>query len=218
MNDFARPIDIKEGGKVAYGADDGLLVEFHIVPVMMENASKTQGHPIYEDRIYTRIVSPGNTKTTWDHQTKGVTYEYDEDGTLAGYTVADEDGQIAEPNKYPKAWERFVKKDQKVKEGWNITEWGAITRSFAETLKAQNIHTVEALASLSDANAANFMGGQKFRDLAKAALDEQNLLSLASIEQEKAAKAEESNKELKKQLAAMQSQINALTAKKQVAA
>jgi hypothetical protein len=218
MNDFSRPIDIKEGGRVSYGADDGLLVEFHMRPVLMENASKEQAHPVYQDRIFTRIVSPGNTKTTWDHQTKGITYDYDDEGTLSGYTVADEDGQIAEPNKYPKAWERFVKKDQKVKEGWDVTEWGAITRSFAETLKAQNIHTVEALASLSDANAANIMGGQKFRNLAKAALDEQNLLSLASVEQEKAAKAESENAELRKQLDAMQRQISALSAKKQAAA
>lgn len=80
MNEFARPIDIKEGGKVSYGADDGLLVEFYLKPVLMESASKVEGHPIYEDRIFTRIVAPGNTKTTWDHETKGIRYDYNEEG------------------------------------------------------------------------------------------------------------------------------------------
>jgi hypothetical protein len=212
MSEFARPIDIKEGGKVSYGTDDGLLVEFHIEPVLMEQASKDEGHPIYEDRVFTRIVAPGNTKTTWDYQTKGIVYNYDDKGELDSYSV-DEEENPCDPIKYPKAWDRFLKRGQKVKEGWDIKQWGAITRSFAETLKAQNIHTVEALAALTDQNVTNIMGGLKFRDLARAALDEQKLLALASVEQERANKAEEANKDLRKQIKAMQDQINALSKK-----
>lgn len=218
MNEFARPIDIKEGGKVSYGADDGLLVEFYLKPVLMESASKVEGHPIYEDRIFTRIVAPGNTKTTWDHETKGIRYDYNEEGELVGYMVEDLENGPAEPTKYPKAWERFIKRGEKVKEGWDISEWGAITRSFAETLKAQNIHTVEALAGLSDATVTNIMGGRKFRDLARAALDEQKLLSLASEEQERANKAEEENKTLRADIEAMKRQIAALSEKKKAVA
>ena len=217
MNDFARPIDIKEGGKVSYGADDGLLVEFYLRPVLMESESKAQGHPVHEDRIFTRIVSPGNTKTTWDHETKGITYQYDDEGDLSGYLVEDLENGPAEPNKYPKAWERFTKRNEKVQDGWNIAEWGAITRSFAETLKAQNIHTVEALASMTDANVTNIMGGLKFRNLARAALDEQKLLSLASEEQERANKAEEQNKTLLAKIEAMEKQIAAMSSKKAAA-
>lgn len=219
MNDFARPIDLREGGRVTYGTDDGFLVDFEIKPCLMEFLSKEQGHPIYEDRIYTRMVSPGNTKTIWYHETKGVVYQHDEDGQVSGYDVQDLDGgEPAEPNRFPKAWARFTAKGQKIKEGWAIEEWGAVTRSFAETLKALNIHTVEALAALSDANCTSFLGGRKFRDLAKAAMSEAETLSLASAEQERANRAEEENQKLRKDLEALKTQVAALTERKSKAA
>jgi hypothetical protein len=218
MNDFAQPRDIGAGGKVNYGTDDGLIVEFYIKPVLMEADSKSKAHPVYQDRLFTRIVSPGNTKTTWDHMTKGVVYTYGDDGALTGCEVEEMEGQTAEPNKYPKAWERFQKKGQKVKEGWDITTWGAIPRSLAETLKSLNVHTVEALANMSDANVTNIMGGLKFRNLAKAALSDAATLELAAVEQERADKANEENKALKRQISAMQEQIDALKAKKDKAA
>lgn len=216
MSEFARPIDIKENGKVQYG-DSGVIAEFSIRPLLMEALSKDRGYPVHEDRIFLRIVYPGNTKTVYEQPAKGITYLYDEEGDLSGYEVQDLETEPADANKYPQAWARFEKKGEKVKDGWSIMEWGAITRSFAESLKALNIHTVEALAQMSDANVTNIMGGLKFRNLAKAALDEQELLRLASHEQEKAAKSDEENKELKKQMAAMQAQINSLS-KKQAAA
>jgi hypothetical protein len=212
MNEFARPLNIGENGKVNYGTDDGLLVEFHIKPILMEQASKDQGHPIYEDRIFTRIISPGNTKTTWDYQSKGLVYNYDHNGELESYSV-DESEIQCDPLKYPKAWERFTKRGQKVKEGMDIREWGAIPRSFAETLKGQNIHTVEALAALTDQNCANIMGGLKFRDMARAWKNDTETMALASREQERANKAEEMVKDLRKQMKAMQDQINALNKK-----
>ncbi len=215
MNDFARPIDINASGRVSYGLDDGLMVEFYIKPKLMQALTEEQGHPIHEDRIFTRIVAPGNTKTTWDYESKGVVYIYDPDsGEQTGYDV-DENLpiEVCDPQRFPKAWERFTKKGQKVTEGWAIETWGAITRSLAENLKAVNIHTVEALAGLSDANASSFMGGLKYRNLAKAALDEAQLLSLASVEQERANRAEEESKQLKEQLKAMQAQIDSLSKK-----
>lgn len=220
MNDFARPVDITASGRVSYGLDDGLLVEFYIKPILMEAESQEKGHPTYEDRVFTRIVAPGNTKTTWDHISEGVIYLYDrETGEQVGYDI-DENLPLekCEPMRFPKAWARFTKKGEKVKEGWAIESWGAITRSLAETLKAMNVHTVEALAGLSDSAASNIMGGLKYRNLAKAALDEQKLLELASVEQERANRADEENKQLRDQLKGMQAQIDALTQKKGKAA
>lgn len=214
MNDFARPVNIDTTGRVSYGLDDGLLVEFYIKPKLMQAKTEEQGFPHYEDRVFTRIVAPGNTKTTWDHETKGLVYSENEEGEASEYSVDDMlPIEVCEPMRFPKAWERFLKKGQKVTEGWAIEQWGAITRSLAENLKAMNIHTVEALAGLSDANAANVMGGLKYRNLAKAALDEAQLMSLASVEQERANRAEEREKALTEQLKAMQAQIDSLTRK-----
>ena len=160
MSEFARPIDIKEGGRVQYGMDDGLLVEFYIKPKLMQALSDEMGRPCYEDRIFVRIVSPGNTKTTWDREAKGVGYAYDEDGQVSGYEVdLDLPPEQSDPSRFQKAWARFEKKGEHIKHGWDISEWPRATRSFAESLKAQNIHTVEALAALSDSAASNIMGG-----------------------------------------------------------
>lgn len=219
MNDFARPIDIKEQGRVSYGLDSGLLVEFYIKPRLMEAISEERAMPTYEDRVYTRIVAPGNTKTTWDYETKGLEYSFDEEDKITEYRVNENlPIEQCDPLRFPNAWARFTKKNEKVKHGWAIEEWGAIPRSFAESLKAMNIHTVEALAELSDSAAHGFMGGLKFRNLAKAALDDQKVLELASAEQERANKATEENRVLKEQMLAMQAQIDALTAKKGKAA
>lgn len=213
MNEaFQRPITLKSDGRtVSYGLDDGLLVEFYIKPKLMQHLTEELAQPTYQDRIYTRIIAPGNNKTAWDYETKGLDYQVDDDGQVCGYTVMQGiSNEHSCPNRFPKAWERFEKKDQKLKEGWDLAEWGAITRSFAENLKAYNVHTVEALASLTDANADNIMGARKYRDLAKAALDEANILSLATIEQERANRAEEKIRAQDEKIAALSAQIAAL--------
>jgi len=216
MSEFAAPQNIGTGGKVIYGTEKGLLVRFYAKPVLMEAISKDQGYPYYEDRVYVNIVSPGNTKTVWDMLARGVNPKYKEiskdEYEQDGWEIDETEGE-ADPIKYPEAWALFLKKGEKGHKGWDISEWGAITRSFAESLKALNVPTVEALAGLSDSAAANIMGGRKFRDLAKAALEEQELLSLASAEQEKASKAEERVKTLEKQLEGLQAQINSMKKK-----
>lgn len=222
MSEFAAPRDIGTGGKVIYGTEKGLLVRFYAKPILMEAISKEQGYPYYEDRVFINIVSPGNTKTVWDMLAKGITPKYKQiegaEGEYEqdGWDVEELEGE-ADPIKYPEAWGLFIKKGEKAHKGWDIAEWGAITRSFAESLKGLNVHTVEALAGLSDQNAANIMGGRKFRDMAKAALDEQALLSLATVEQEKAARAEEQVKQLLTKIEGMQAQINSMTKKKDAA-
>lgn len=224
MSDFASPRDIGTGGKVIYGTDDGVLAEFYFKNVLLEALSKDIGHPIYEDRIYLRCVYPGNTKTVYDQPAKGITYQTtvdEEKGEFhTEWTTLEqlENGDKTDPERFPKAWERFTKKGTKASIGWDIAEWPAVTRSMAESLKAQNIPTVEALASLSDQAASNVMGGLKWRNLAKAALDKATELSMLSAEQEKVTKAQEETKELKEQIKALQNQVAALTDKKNKAA
>jgi hypothetical protein len=107
-----------------------------------------------------------------------------------------------------------MRRGEKADDGWPIEEWGVVTRSYAESLKLLNIPTVEALAALTDANAASLMGGRKYRDLAKAALDERLRNKIVASEQAKASRAEEKAnlqdekiKQLEATIAAMQSQF-----------
>jgi hypothetical protein len=205
---FARPYDLRGGTVVAYGTDDGLLVEFEIKPVLLEALSKERGYPCYEDRVFTRIVAPGNTKTVWYYQTKGLMVRYDDDGNFADFVI--EDSPEAEPTRFPKAWARFIKKGEKVSAGWAIEEWGAIPRSFAASLKAMNVPTVEALAALKDSDAQTIMGGIKFRNLARAAVDEREATAQIAAAQEKSAKDEDEKAEMKRQIESLKQQVAAL--------
>lgn len=201
---------------VSYGLDDGMLVEFYEDPEFMEYLSKQVGHPIYRMRIMTRIIQPGNTKTVWCHQTKGIEYEMVIDPESREYhtnwdiqEVCD-NGDVPEPVKYPNAWNKFMRKGISADTGHPIEEWGTVSRSYAMSLKAMHVHTVEALASLSDIQAQNIMGAIKYRDLAKAYLDDRVKTEIVAREQEKAARYEEQCANQARQIEALQQHVLAL--------
>jgi len=203
-----------EGGA---GLDGELIVEFYIKPYAMEYLTESMGFPIFQDRIWVRIVAPGNSRTVWDTLAAGIEYdtaidpdsnEYHTTWNVLGQCP---NGDPPDASKYPNAWARFMRKGEKADDGWPIEEWGVVTRSYAESLKMLAIPTVEALAALSDANVAQVMGGRKYRDLARAALDERQCNKIVANEQAKASRAEERAnlqdeeiKQLKAAIAAMQ--------------
>lgn len=206
-----------EGGA---GLDGELIVEFYIRPYPMEYLTQSMGFPIFQDRIYVRIVAPGNSKTMWDTLAAGIEYDTAIDPESGEYHTTWQvleqcaNGDSPDPSKYPVAWSRFMRKGEKADDGWPLEEWGVVTRSYAESLKMINIPTVEALAALSDANASAIMGGRKYRDLARAALDERQRNKIVASEQAKAARAEEKSnlqdekiKQLEATIMAMQSQF-----------
>jgi hypothetical protein len=207
------------GGTVSYGLDDGMIVEFFPQQVFLEAISKNLGHQIFQERIYTRIVMPGNRNTVWVHETKGVVYETVVDDESGEYhTVWDlqevcDNGDAPEPNKYPNAWKRFMKKGISADTGIPIEQWGVVSRSYAESLKVNNIHTVEALASLSDQTAQGIMGAVKYRDLARAALDDLKRTAIVAKEQERASRFEELSSTQAKQIEALQQHVMALQSK-----
>jgi hypothetical protein len=69
----------------------------------------------------------------------------------------------SDKQRFPKAWARFQDVTQKPREGMPIEQWPQISRSEALNLRAMNIHTVEALASVSEGNVGNL--GQGGRDI-----------------------------------------------------
>lgn len=214
-----RPTD-KVGGVVAYAAgdDEGFIVTFREDTEYMEYLSKSAGHPIFRLRIMTNMVAPGNTKTVWDHPTTGIAYEISQDpesGEIhTDYEVMEqcENGDIPEPLRFPKAWNRFLRKSTPAQEGLPIEEWGAISKTYAASLKMMNVHTVQALAALSDSNAQNIMGAIKYRDLAKAFLSERAKTALVAAEQEKAARAQEEAAELRRQVKELTESVAQLSA------
>lgn len=184
-------------GEGGMGLDGELIVEFYIKPYAMEYLTESMGFPIFQDRIWVRIVAPGNSKTVWDTLAAGINYDTAIDPDSGEYHTTWEvlaqcpNGDVTDASKYPNAWARFMRKGEKADDGWPIEEWGVATRSYAESLKLMNIPTVEALAALTDATASTIMGGRKYRDLARAALDERLRNKIVAAEQAKASRAEE---------------------------
>ncbi len=200
------------------GLDGGLIVDFYVKPYFMEYLTESMGHPIFQDRIWVRIVAPGNSRTVWDTLAAGIDYDTAVDPDSGEYHTTWEPKEIlanggpSDPNKYPNAWARFMKRGTQAEIGWPIEEWGAISRSYAESLKMLNIPTVEALASLTDAAASNVMGGIKYRDLAKASLSERAHNHLLAQEQAKATRAEDQNQVQAERIAQLETQIQQMQA------
>ncbi len=202
----------------SHGLDGGLIVDFYVKPYFMEYLTESMGHPIFQDRIWVRIVAPGNSRTVWDTLAAGIEYETAVDPDSGEYHTTWEPKEIlanggpSDPNKYPNAWGRFMKRGTQAEMGWPIEEWGAISRSYAESLKMLNIPTVEALAGLTDANASNVMGGIKYRDLAKASLSERARNQILAQEQAKATRAEDQNAVQAERIAQLEAQIQQMQA------
>lgn len=175
--------DVKQ---VSYGDDAGLYVEFYWREVKNEAKSLAEGRPIFESKEYIKILAPGDKTKQWDRPVQKKSN---------GITPSD-------PERFSKQWAIFQRQDVQVTEGTPVTEWPQITRADAAMLKSMNIHTIEALAAISDAN-LGFIGGREYRDKAKAWIEKAK--DGASVAQMALA-----NQALQDQITALQNQINGL--------
>lgn len=159
-----------------------LAVGFCLYPVQNEQKSAEAGRPIYEDKEYVKIVVPG-------------------DRNSVVFQPATEEHK----RRFPRAYEAFKNRTQIADQGTPLEHWPVINRGLCLTLKAAHIHTVEALAQVSDANLQQLgMGMRELRDQARAyiqhAKDNAGLHKLAA-----------ENQQLREQLAEQQRQIAELS-------
>lgn len=124
---------------------DKTFPRFMTKPVHMAFLSEKEGRPIYEDRSYVEIISPGMAKSipceevTEDHKSR-----------------------------WPREWEAFQKGLDLAATGTPLEQWPQMTPSTVMTLKALNIRTVEELSTINDAAIQNLgTGGREMREKAK---------------------------------------------------
>ena len=123
-----------------------LFVSFYKDAVELTFESEKQGRPIFKDMDFIRIIVPGDTNNVIER-------------------VADENDKL----KFPSAWARYQASESEAMEGTPLEQWPQITRSLLKECKYFEVHTVEALANLSDAHLARLgMGFQDLRNKAKA--------------------------------------------------
>lgn len=185
---FADPKIVQQGQNyhVQYGDDNGLYVEFSMEAIQNEQRSIDEGRPIFEDKEYITIRIVGDTKTV---RKRPVQKEWQ------GNTPPDTE-------RWPRQYAAFKNQQSQSVDGTPITEWAAITKSDAASMKAMNIHTVEMLANLGDGN-LNWMGARQMRDKAKAWLEQ-------AKEGTGLSKLQAENEQLKTDMAALQNQMKAL--------
>ncbi len=119
----------------------GLIIERWWKTKPNPGKSKTAGHPVHDDCAWIRITVPGDKNSYVERPATDV-----------------------DDRRFPKSYAALMSatKPSDV-EGMPIEDWPQVTRGLAETLRALNIPTVEALAAVNDANITNL--GQPGRDL-----------------------------------------------------
>lgn len=185
---------IKQGNNyhVQHGTDAGLYVEFYVEAIEDPEETIKQGRPIFKDVEMTSIRIIGDQKT---HVVRPV--------DLKGSGSAPPDNI-----RWPHQWAAFKNKQIVTQVGTPITEWPPVSKSQAMNLKALNIHTVEALAQVSDTNLGNIgIGARDLRDKAIAFLDQ-------AKDGSGIVKLQEENKELRTKIEALQNQMAAFMAEK----
>ena len=170
------------------GAPPGVpmvAVGFGMVPSQSKKKSAVAGYPVFEDREFVKITIPGDK----------------------GYLFLQPATELHK-QRFPNAYAAFKRRTSDAAvDGMPIEQWPQVTRSTALTLKAMNIHSVEALASVHDGN-INKLGneGRALRAKAQAFLE---------VAKDSAAtqKMADENRKLTEMIEEQQRQIKQLAAK-----
>ena len=171
--------------RVERAADDKLFVRFFNKPVRNEAKSMEAGRVIMEDHVFVNVKIPGDKNN-----------DVMKDCTLQPEYI----------QRFPVHYERF-RKNQEQLVGTPINALPFLTEAQVEEYRAMNIRTVEQLAGLADVQAQTILGSISHKQQAQAWLD-----ALKGVDRLRT-EYEAEKKVLADQMAAMQAQIAALTAK-----
>jgi hypothetical protein len=171
---------------------------FGLHAVQDTTASEEAGHPVYKEKDYVRIISPGNDKE------------------IVHRAVKEEDKE-----RWPREWAAYQNREEVPIEGMILSEWAQITKAQALTLEGMHIRTVEQLAEVNDQSISNM--GMGFRELKNKAQEfvkyrsgEAKLQSYAQQlrrAKEREDQLEKSLDDLQKQVAGLEKELAARTDK-----
>ena len=114
-------------GTVQYGGGDrNLLVIFYTRPTHNPAKSTEHGRPIYEDKVFVRIQTPGER-----------------------LNIVDRPANTTDQKRFPVQWAQFKENREQAPEGTPVDLLFENRPSIAAMLKASGVHTVEQLAALS---------------------------------------------------------------------
>lgn len=167
-------------------ADKALAVKFLTKSVQDKVETLAQGRPIFKEVVYIDIRIPGERESAY----------------CAPITKAD----VARFPEHYRAFKNRTNGSELV--GTPLAEWPLVTRSQVEELAFFNVKTVEDLVNMPDSSNHQFMGINTLKAKAKEFLDS------SKGKKELQAEFDKREQALKDQLAAMQAQLDALSAGK----
>lgn len=164
--------------------DRDLLVEFHRGKKFNEAASKAAGTPIWDDADFCRIIRPGEPHSVWDQPVRQI-----------------------DQMRFADKWKAYKANASQEQSGTPLDLLFPDNPATVATLKAIHIHTIQALALISDNAIGNVPFGHDLREKAKR--------FVASTEKSvDFHKMEQRLLELEKSNAALQEQLSAAPQKK----
>ena len=170
------------------------IPQFYVEPVNLEHQSKLQGRPIFEDREFVKIISPGDRRT------------------MVVEPVNDD-----HKARWPEQYKAFKEGREAPLEGTPLSEWAVsgMTRARVEELAYFHIRTVEQMAEVNDNQIGNLgMGARELRDRAKLWLDVAAKGSaVLDRMQTDAENLKAENQRLKDQMAELAAEVRSLTKK-----
>lgn len=128
-------------------ADKSVFVKFYTKPVQNEAKSATEGRPIFDEKEYVEIRTPGDQNNVIQRP------------------VCDMDRQ-----RFGSAYRQFKAGIQDQLVGTPLSEMPWLTRAQAEELSYLRVRTVEALAELNDGVCGRHAGLYKLKQTAQAYL------------------------------------------------
>lgn len=185
-----------------YRSDDGSALRIFREAVQNNFLSEKLGRPVFDEAIFVEVISPGSRGSVPIFEVER-TCATEEGGIPENATPKVNQQQYA---KYAKYIENFKSKENDASLiGTPLNEWPEIGVSLIATLKAANIHTVDALANVPD-NLLNVIGpdGRTWRTKAQAFIA---MAEGSAVVTAMAAENEQLRAQLDDQQAAMQSLV-----------
>lgn len=174
-------------------AEDGNVVQVFLDTRKNEYASETEGRPIFDKCLMVRVISPGSRQTEVIHEAKRIDWR----------NVEHVQRHIVE--RFRKFIDAFESGQQSPElQGTPLDAWPRLdVRQIAE-LRAQNVHTLEALASVPDGHLGGLgLNGRELRESAKRFL-------AAAAGEAPMAKLEKENTSLKERIDVLEATVKAL--------
>jgi hypothetical protein len=149
------PPNAKNGTMASYGDDNVVMALFDDDYVIDEFKTEMSGSTVYNHYIKVKLEYPGNNLTTFEYRF------LPEDGVKGNQWT----------HRFPRQWAAFKAQKEQLPEGTPIELWPPLSKGKVLELKAMKVHTVEQLASLTDATGPNMgLDWRKLRDMANAYL------------------------------------------------